>query len=329
LTYSPGSPVEAAFSPAQPVETAHQTPRASDYIPGRISAMVKAANLIAIIVPFLGLVTAIVLLWGWGFSWVHLGLMVGMYIVTAFGITIGYHRLFTHKAFETTPTMKFIFAAMGSMAVEGPVLKWVAMHRRHHQHSDDQDDPHSPHLHGHGFKGMLRGLWHAHAGWIFGKDPVNLTRYIPDLLPDRILRAASSTWFLWSLLGLIIPAGLGGLITMKWSGVLLGFIWGGLVRIFLVHHVTWSVNSICHLWGTQEYRSHDESRNNFLVGVLAMGEGWHNNHHAFPTSARLGLRWWQIDTSYYVIRMLELVGLAWKVKVPNAAARAAKAVKPA
>ena len=276
----------------------------------------RVANLVAVTVPVLGLVAAIVFLWGRGFSWVDLGLLLGMYAVTAVGITVGFHRLFTHRSFEANRAVQFVLAALGSMAVQGPLLKWVAFHRRHHQHSDTHDDPHSPHHHGAGPLGLLRGLWHAHLGWVFLSDPPHLSRYVKDLRQSRLLRYVSALFPLWVLAGLTIPTVLGGVLTLSWSGALFGLVWGGLVRIFLVHHVTWSVNSVCHLWGGRPYRSDDESRNNFLFGVLALGEGWHNNHHAFQNSARHGLRWWQIDVSWYVIRALALVGLAWRIKLP-------------
>jgi len=284
----------------------------------------RAVTLVGVVLPLAGLVAAIAMLWGRGFSWVDLGLLLGMYVATAIGITVGYHRLFTHKSFETVPIIKFLLAVLGSMALEGPMLKWVAMHRRHHQHSDDLQDPHSPHHYGSGLKGLFLGFWHAHVGWIFTKDPSDLPKYVGDLLRDRVLRRISKTWFLWALIGVILPAALGGLITWSWTGVLCGFLWGGLARIFLVHHITWSINSVCHLWGTRPFDSHDESRNNFVFGVLGFGEGWHNNHHAFPTSARHGLFWWQIDFSYYFIRGLEFLRLAWKVRVPDPARLAAK-----
>jgi stearoyl-CoA desaturase (Delta-9 desaturase) len=304
-----------------PDEGAHP-PR--DYIPGRLTRGVRLTYLGAIVVPFAGAVTAIALLWGWGFSWVHLGLLLGMYITTATGVTVGYHRLFTHKAFETTAPVKFVLAVLGAMAVEGPVLKWAALHRRHHQLSDNEGDPHSPHHHAPGIRGVLVGFWHAHVGWIFDRDPANLSRYVPDLLADRVVRAVSITWTLWTVVGLLIPTILGGLITLTWTGALLGFLWGGLLRVFLVHHVTWSINSVCHIWGTRPFRSHDESRNNFVFGVIGLGEGWHNNHHAFPASARHGLRWWEFDFSYWLIRGLAMIGLAWKVRLPGADALAAK-----
>jgi len=281
-------------------------------------------NVLAIAIPFAGLIVAIVLAWGWGFTWTHLAMLGGSYLLSAIGITVGYHRLFTHKSFETYRPVELVFALLGSMAVEGPLLKWVATHRRHHQHSDDDGDPHSPHHHGHGVLGTLRGLWHAHAGWIFRPDAPGLYRYVADLYPDKLLRRISVLFPLWVAVSMLIPAVIGGLVHMSWTGALLGFIWGGLVRVFLVHHVTWSINSVCHLWGTRPFRSHDESRNNPIFGVIGLGEGWHNNHHAFPTSARHGLRWWEFDASYWIIRGLELCGLAWRVRVPSAAALSAK-----
>ena len=296
-------------------------------LPEPVSTLTKIVTLIAVVAPFAGLVTGIALLWGVGFSWVHLWLLLGMYVLTAIGITVGYHRLFTHKSFETNVVVKAALAVLGSMAAEGPVLRWVAMHRCHHQHSDTEADPHSPHSHGNGVMGTLKGFWRAHVGWFFEASPPNIGRYVPDLKADGVVRNISNLFPLWVAIGLIVPAVLGGVLTQSWLGVLLGFIWGGLARIFLVHHVTWSVNSVCHIWGTRPFRSHDESRNNAVLGILAFGEGWHNNHHAFPTSARHGIRWWEIDASYWIIRGLEFVGLARRVRVPSPEAIAAKKAK--
>jgi stearoyl-CoA desaturase (delta-9 desaturase) len=285
----------------------------------------QVANVIAVFVPLIGFIVAAILLWGWGFDWLHAAIFLGMYLVSAVGITVGYHRYFCHRSFRTYRTVQFLLAVFGAMAFEGPVLKWVAMHRCHHRHSDQPGDPHSPHLHGQGIWAMLRGMFHAHVGWIFNTDPKNLVRFIPDLQSDPMVRWLSRSWVLWAGLGLLVPSLVGGLISMSWTGALLGFLWGGLARVFLVHHITWSVNSICHFWGAQPFRSHDHSRNNFLFGVLAMGEGWHNNHHAFPRSARHGLQWWQIDFSYWLIVALSRIGLAWNVKVPESSRIAAKA----
>jgi stearoyl-CoA desaturase (Delta-9 desaturase) len=290
--------------------------------PVRLSAGVYVANFLAVTLPFLGLAAAVFFLWDFGFSWVELGLLLGMYAVTALGITVGFHRLFTHRSFQTYPAVQLVLGVLGSMAVQGPLLKWVALHRRHHAHSDRPGDPHSPHLHGSGILGLLRGLWHAHLGWVFLPDPPDLGRYVKDLRRSALLRAVSALFLVWVALGLLLPALLGGLLAGTWAGAWYGLAWGGLARVFLVHHVTWSVNSVCHLWGRRPYRSDDQSRNNFLFGVLALGEGWHNSHHAFPSSARHGLRWWELDASYYAVRALALAGLAWGVKVPTRQAQA-------
>ncbi|QDU25310.1 Fatty acid desaturase [Anatilimnocola aggregata] len=283
----------------------------------KISLRARVVLLVAVIAPFLGLVAAIASLWGWGFRWTDLILLLSMYMLTVLGITVGFHRLFTHRAFETNRAVQVTFAILGSMAVQGPLLQWVALHRRHHQHSDESEDPHSPHHQGSGVLGMLRGLWHAHLGWMFQPKPANLRHYVKDLNQIKVLRAVSSLFPLWVAVGLLIPAALGWLLVGSIGGAWNGFIWGGLVRILFVHHVTWSINSVCHIWGQQPYRSNDESRNNAFFGIFGLGEGWHNTHHAFPTSARHGLRWWQIDVSYWVIRLLEVLHLAWNVKVPS------------
>ena len=288
-----------------------------------VSTGVRIVTLLVVVVPFLGLVTAMVLLWGHGFRWTEVGLLAGMYTVVGVGITVGYHRLFTHRSFETNHLVQCALAILGSMALQGPLLTWVAVHRRHHQHSDHAGDPHSPHHYGGGVLAMLRGLCHAHIGWLFKADTANLSNYVKDLRQRPLLRAMSALFPLWVLLGLLIPAGLGGLLIGGWYGVLVGFLWGGIVRIFVGQHVTWSVNSVCHLWGGQQFKGHDQSRNNFLCGLLALGEGWHNNHHAFPTSARHGFHWWQIDASYWVIRLLAVAGLAWNIRLPARGAAAA------
>ena len=277
----------------------------------------KLVNLAAVLIPFIGFGAALVLLWGIAFNWIYLGLLLGMYFLSSIGITIGYHRFFTHRSFKTSKPMVFILAALGSMAVEGPVMQWVADHRRHHQHSDEDGDPRSPHLHGAGFWGSIRGVWHAHLGWLINPRVKGSMRYIGDLRKDKLVRRMSKLFPLWVFVGLLIPTVLGGILTWSWTGVFLGFLWGGLVRIFLLHHVTWSINSVCHIWGQQPYDTCDHSRNNVIMGVLALGEGWHNNHHAFQTSARHGLRWWQFDLSYVIIFALSKIGVFYDVRVPS------------
>ncbi len=284
--------------------------------PVPLSAAQRFAAAVGVIVPFLGLVVALYGFWGWGVTWVDVMLLMVMYAVTGLGVTIGYHRLFAHRSFEAVRPLKIVLAILGSMAVQGPVLKWTAIHRRHHQHSDQVDDPHSPHHHGGGLRGVLAGFGHAHLGWIFKAHCPDHGRYVRDLHADRLLRLTSRLFGVWVFIGLLIPMVLGGLLTGTWTGALLGLLWGGLVRVFLCHHVTWSINSVCHLWGTRPFDGSDHSRNNFVFGVLGLGEGWHNNHHAFPSSARHGLRWWELDVSYLAIRVLESLGLARRVRVP-------------
>jgi stearoyl-CoA desaturase (delta-9 desaturase) len=276
----------------------------------------RVAILAIVILPFVGFIAAIVSLWGWGIGWPEVSMLIAMYVLTVLGITIGFHRLFTHRSFETNPMIQGILAILGSMAVEGPLLKWVALHRRHHQFSDKENDPHSPHVNFSGIIGLLRGVWYSHIGWFFTPDPPRLEHYVKDLHRSKLLRVIDRFFLLWVFLGLLIPALAGGLITHSWMGALTGLIWGGLARVFLVHHVTWSINSICHIWGSKAYETNDESKNNLLLGILGLGEGWHNNHHAFPSSARHGLKWWQIDPSYLVIQLFGILGLASKIKIP-------------
>lgn len=302
----PTSPPNASSSPVHERSEAMEPTRA-----------VRIATLITIVAPLVGLLVGMVLLWPIGFGWTTLALLVGFYVFTGLGITVGFHRYFTHKSFDTNRAMKWLLGIAGSMATEGSILYWVATHRCHHQHSDSEHDPHSPHHHGTGLGAMIKGAFHAHVGWMLPGEKPDVTRYAPDLLKDRDVVLMSRLFPLWVLLGLAIPTVLGGVITLSWSGALLGFIWGGLVRILLVHHITWSINSVCHIWGSRPFNSHDHSRNNLLFGIFAFGEGWHNNHHAFPASARHGLRWWEIDTSYMVIKGLSWIGLTRNVKVPS------------
>jgi len=232
--------------------------------------------------------------------------------------------MFTHRALRGGRVVRFIFAWAGSTSVQGPVLSWCAVHRRHHQHSDRPGDPHSPHLHGSGFTGVLRGMWHAHLGWLFAPEPPDLARSVPDLVADPVLRFVDKFFWLWVLIGWVAPGVFAGLLMHSWLAALNGFLWGGLVRTFVHHHITWSINSVCHVWGTRPFAVADQSRNNAVFAVLALGEGWHNNHHAFPTSARHGLRWWQVDFTWWVILLLRRLGVVRDVRVPAANAIAAR-----
>ena len=277
----------------------------------------KIVNLIAIATPFIGFLVAAIFFWGTLFNGVQLAIFGFMYLITSVGITIGYHRLFTHSSFKTSRFMTAVFAAFGSMAIEGPVLQWVADHRRHHQCSDDEGDPHSPHLHSGGILEALKGMWHSHMGWMINPRTKQSMRYVGDLRKDKLVRRMSKLFPFFVLISLALPALLGGLMTMTWMGAFLGFLWGGLVRICFVHHMTWSINSICHIWGAQPFNTNDHSRNNLIMGVFALGEGGHNNHHAFQSSARHGLRWWQLDMSYIIIWFMSKVGLVYDVRVPT------------
>jgi stearoyl-CoA desaturase (delta-9 desaturase) len=283
--------------------------------------------LTAVVLPLAGCLIGVALSWRFGFmGWLYLAMLVGGWLLTGMGITIGFHRLLTHRSFDTFRPVKLAWMTLGALSVEGSPLVWCAVHRRHHELSDQPGDPHSPHLHGAGFWNSLRGLWYGHAGWLFTGywSAPDKQRYVPDLLTDPALVAVDRLYYLWVLVSLTLPAAIGGLGTWSWRGALLGLIWGGLVRIFVTHHITWSINSICHVFGRQDYNTHDDSRNNVICGLLGLGEGWHNNHHAFPTSARHGLAWWQFDLSWLIIRGMELVGLAWNVRLPTARAQAEK-----
>jgi stearoyl-CoA desaturase (delta-9 desaturase) len=251
-----------------------------------------------------------------------------IYFLTGFGITIGFHRLLTHRSFQTHPWLRGVFAALGSAAIEGPVISWVADHRKHHACSDREGDPHSPHVgHGAGWKGALKGFFHAHLGWIFiHTERGNKQRFAPDLLADPVVSYVNRTFFLWAVLGFLAAFGLGYAIGGDLAAGLTGLLWGGAVRVFLLHHVTYSINSLCHMFGRQPFKTKDESRNLAWLAVPTMGEAWHNNHHAFPTSAVHGLGRWQFDLSAMVITGLEKVGLVWDVVRIAPERQAAKAL---
>jgi stearoyl-CoA desaturase (delta-9 desaturase) len=272
----------------------------------------RTANLLGVVVPFLGVIAAVVLLWNRAVDWIDLAIFAAMYLVTAVGVTVGYHRLLTHRAFATYPWLERVFARMGSMAVQGSVMDWVADHRKHHANADVEGDPHSPHV-GHG--SGLRGLWHAHTGWLLEtQGQADWRRYAAELYESPRMRTIGRRFPLFVLLSLAIPTILGYVLHgFTLDGALRGLVWGGLVRIFFVHHVTWSVNSVCHFFGRRRFAIEDHSTNVAWLSLVSLGESWHHNHHAFPRSAYHGLRWWEIDVSGLLISAMERFGLAWNV----------------
>jgi stearoyl-CoA desaturase (Delta-9 desaturase) len=244
-----------------------------------------------------------------------LAIFAVLYVLTGFGVTIGYHRLFTHRSFKTGPVLRAILAILGSAAIEGPVISWVADHRKHHAFTDVQGDPHSPHVdHGVGVRGALRGLVHAHIGWLFVHDQRGARdRYAPDLMADPVMRFVDRWFYVWAVGGVAVAFGLGWVLGGSLEAALTALLWGGAIRLMLLHHVTFSINSICHVFGRKRFETGDESRNVFWLSLITFGESWHNNHHAFPTSARHGMGRWELDPSALVIRGLARVGLAWDV----------------
>ena len=287
----------------------------------------RYANLAGVVVPFAGILIAIVLLWNSWVDWIDLAIFAAMYLVTAGGITVGFHRMLTHRAFQTKSWLRYTFAVAGSMSVQGSVLDWVADHRKHHAHTDQEGDPHSPHV-GHG-SGM-RGLWHAHTGWLTEtQGQADWKRYAKDLYEDPIMKQIGKRFPWLVLVSLLIPTVLGYVLHgFTLEGAVRGYIWGGLVRIFLVHHVTWSVNSICHFFGTRRFDVEDKSTNVAWLAIPSLGESWHHNHHAFPRSAQHGLKWYEVDPSAAFIRGLERVGLAWDVVRIAPERQAAKLATP-
>jgi stearoyl-CoA desaturase (Delta-9 desaturase) len=253
--------------------------------------------------------------WASLLHWSDIAVFAILYVLTGLGVTVGFHRLFTHRSFATRSWLRGVFAVCGSAAIEGPVISWVADHRKHHAFSDQPGDPHSPHVdHGVGWRGALRGLAHAHMGWLFLHTQRGARkRYAPDLIADPVVSFVDRTFLYWAIGGLGAAFGLGWLIGGTFTAALTGLLWGGAVRLLVLHHVTFSINSLCHFFGRRRFDTDDESRNLAWLSVLSFGEAWHNNHHAFPTSAAHGMRWWEFDSSKLVIRGLEKVGLAWDV----------------
>ncbi len=282
----------------------------------QVTRLERNVNVAAVVIPFVGVIVAGTLLWNRFLGTRDLAIFAAMYLLTALGVTIGFHRLLTHRAFQTRPWLRNVLAVLGSMSVQGPVIDWVADHRKHHTFTDEDGDPHSPHTgHGAGLRGMARGLWHAHTGWLFETHgQASSKRFARDLLEEPTMRRINRTFPLIALGSLALPFLLGlalggGVLTAGLSALL----WGGLVRIFLVHHITWSINSICHFFGRRRFATDDQSTNVFWLALPSLGEAWHHNHHAFPQSAFHGLRWYELDPSGWLILAMARVGLAWDV----------------
>ncbi len=302
----------------RPPATAPDTP----VVPGvrpldpKIARLQRRLVLVVTVVPFVGFLAAIWTLWGTGLSVLDAAIFLGMYYLTGLGVTVGFHRYFTHQGFEAKPWLRNALAIAGSMAVQGPVIRWVADHRRHHAYSDQPGDPHSPHLdEGPGLKGVLKGLWHAHIGWFFDEEQTSARRWAPDLVKDPAIRRIDSLFPLLTLISFAAPPVIGFAVTGTAQGALSAFLWGSLARIFFLHHITWSVNSICHFYGNRPYRTTDFSTNNWLLAIVSFGESWHNNHHAFPTSAIHGIEKRQVDITGGLIRILQKLRLVSDVKV--------------
>ena len=308
----PAAAVTAALTP-DPAGATEPAPATERKIRGENLALG-----LFIAVPFLALVAAVPVAWGWGLGWRDVALAVLMYAVTGHGITVGFHRHFTHGSFRANRGLKVALAVAGSMAIEGPVLRWVADHRRHHAFSDREGDPHSPWRYGETVPALVKGLFYAHMGWLFDVEQTNPRRYAPDLLKDRDIQRISAAFLPLVATSLFLPALLGGLLSWSWQGAVTAFFWASLVRVGLLHHATWSINSICHAIGERPFRSRDRSGNVWWLAWLSMGESWHNLHHADPTCARHGVLRGQIDSSARVIWFFERLGWATAVRWPRA-----------
>jgi stearoyl-CoA desaturase (delta-9 desaturase) len=314
---SAAEPVGAAAGPAGP------KPILGGYKPAGENVLVA----VFVIVPFLALVAAIPLAWGWGLGWTDVVLAVIFYAVSGLGVTVGFHRYFTHGSFKARRPLRIALAVAGSLSVEGDVIRWVADHRRHHAFSDREGDPHSPWRFGDTTGALLKGLAYAHVGWLFRRELTNEARFAPDLLADRDIKRVSRLFPAWVALTLLAPALLGGLITWSWWGAVTAFFWAGLVRLCVLHHVTWSINSICHTIGERPYQARDKSANFWPLAILSFGESWHNSHHADPTCARHGVRRGQLDISARLIWVFERFGWVSDVRWPRPERFAKLAVK--
>ena len=294
-----------------------QRPSPEPLVEGRKSVLEHVLVIIFMVVPLVGLAVAVWLAWGWGMSVTDVAIAIVAYYVSGMGVTVGFHRYFTHKSYKARRPLKIVLAVAGSLALQGSIVTWVADHRRHHAFSDKEGDPHSPWLFGTGPIAVARGFWHAHMGWLFDRDRTNVRRFAPDLLADRDITAIDKRFILLTAVSLGLPALIGGLVTWSWWGALTALLWGGLVRVGLLHHVTWSINSICHMFGNRPFASRDRAANVWWLAILSFGESWHNLHHADPTCARHGVKRGQIDTSARLIWIFEKFGWVYDVRWPT------------
>jgi stearoyl-CoA desaturase (Delta-9 desaturase) len=292
-------------------------PAAAPITDGRKSATEQTLVIVFMVVPLLALAAAVPAAWGWGLRGADIAIAAVAYVVSGLGVTVGFHRLFTHGSFKAARPLRVALAVAGSFALQGSVVSWVADHRRHHAFSDKEGDPHSPWLFGTGPGAVARGFWHSHMGWLLGRDRTNAARFAPDLLADADIAAVDRRFVLLTVTSLGLPALIGGLVSWSLWGALTAFFWAGLVRVALLHHVTWSINSICHMIGTRPYAARDRSANVWWLAVLSFGESWHNLHHADPTCARHGVRRGQIDISARLVWLFEKFGWAHSVRWPT------------
>jgi stearoyl-CoA desaturase (Delta-9 desaturase) len=307
-----------ARTPTSPDGSAESPTGAKPILDGERGLAAHLSVYVFVVVPMLTLVLAVPAAWGWGLGWTDVALALVFYLISGLGVTVGYHRYFTHGSFKAARPLRIALALAGSIAMQGPVITWVADHRRHHAFSDKEGDPHSPWLFGSGALAVARGFYHSHTGWLFDRNKTNEHRFTPDLLADRDIMRVNNSFVALSMGTLLVPAVLGGLLTWSWWGALTALFWAGFVRVALLHHVTWSINSICHMLGDRPFASRDQSRNVWPLAIVSFGESWHNLHHADPTCARHGVQRGQIDISARLIWLFERFGWAHSVRWPTA-----------
>jgi stearoyl-CoA desaturase (delta-9 desaturase) len=321
------APAELGETPRRP----SPDPRAMAAVPGtmrqaRIEQVILAAF---IVLPLLAVAAAVPVMWGWGLDWHAAVIAFVMYAISGHGVTVGFHRYFTHGSFKAKRWVRVMLAVAGSLAIEGPVIRWVSDHRRHHAFSDKEGDPHSPWRYGNDVRALTKGLWHAHIGWLFDVEQTNQERFAPDLLADPDIVKVDRAFMRLTAVTLLLPPLVGYLWSgFTWQGALTAFFWGSLVRVALLHHTTWSINSICHAFGERPFKSRDKATNVWWLAVISMGESWHNLHHAEPTAARHGVLKGQVDSTARVIWAMEKLRMVHEVRWPTRERLAAKLVAP-